>query len=530
MEIQTVMTILATIALAGGVWVVVRLYNALVKKPERVRAVLRKQGISGPPPTFVLGNILEIRKAMSSSPKATTSTDHQNKTTTDNDQAAAQISHIYDANILPFFVSWRQRYGKLFTFSLGTKQIIHVNRTDIVKEITRITSLNLGRPSYHRKELGPLFGEGILTSNGPTWQYQKKILAPELHMDKVKGMTGLVWDSATGLLDLWKTKVEAAGGIADLHIDQDLLDFSGDVISRACFGSNYSKGQDIFCKLNYLKDAMAKKIFSIGVPGLSNLPTKNNREIWGLVKEIHTLIVKVVKERKESDQDHKDLLQTVLEGAENAEMSRDAKEQFIVDNCKNIYLAAQETVAITAAWCLVLLASNPEWLARVRAEVVETWGGQIPDSEMLRKVKLMTMVIQETLRLYPPGVALSREALKDVNIGGIIDVPEGVNIWTMVMKLHTDPETWGPDSHEFNPERFANGISAACKVPQSYLPFGFGPRVCLGQNLAMLELKVIVGLIVSNFSLSLSPKYVHSPVMKFVIEPKHGINLLVKKL
>lgn len=101
------------------------------------------------------------------------------------------------------------------------------------------------------------------------------------------------------------------------------------------------------------------------------------------------MIVKVAKERKESDQGHKDLLQTVLEGAENAEMSRDAKEQFIVDNCKNIYLAAQETVAITAAWCLVLLASNPEWQARVRAEVVETWGGQIPDSEMLRKVKLV---------------------------------------------------------------------------------------------------------------------------------------------
>ncbi|MGI4329162.1 cytochrome P450, partial [Klebsiella pneumoniae] len=200
-----------------------------------------------------------------------------------------------------------------------------------------------------------------------------------------------------------------------------------------------------------------------------------------------------------------------------------------VDNCKNIYLAAQETVAITAAWCLMLLASNPEWQDRVRAEILEIWGSQVPDSEMLRKAKLTTMVIQETLRLYPPGIALSREALKDVNIGGI-DVPEGVNLWTMVMKLHTDPETWGPDSFSFNPERFANGISAACKVPQSYLPFGFGPRVCLGQNLAMLELKMTLGLVLSNFSLSISPKYIHSPVMKFVIEPKHGINLLIKKL
>ena len=81
-------------------------------------------------------------------------------------------------------------------------------------------------------------------------------------------MTTLVWDSAIILLDSWKSRVEAGGGIADIHIDQDLLDFSGDVISRACFGSNYSNGQEIFCKLNVLKDAMAKRIFNIGVPGL----------------------------------------------------------------------------------------------------------------------------------------------------------------------------------------------------------------------------------------------------------------------
>ncbi|GFZ01784.1 cytochrome P450, family 714, subfamily A, polypeptide 1 [Actinidia rufa] len=519
MDTQVLLKVLLSIGVVCAIGLFVRLYNALVKKPERVRAQLRKQGITGPPPAFLVGNILEIKKARSEAAEAET------KKTTDQ----PQISHNYEHNILPFFDGWRKKYGKLFTFSLGNKQILHVNRADIVKEITRVTSLNFGRPSYHRKELGPLFGEGILTSNGPLWQYQKKILAPELHMDKVKGMTTLVWDSAAILLDSWKSRVEAGCGIADIHIDQDLLDFSGDVISRACFGSNYSNGQEIFCKLNVLKDAMAKRIFNIGVPGLSSLPTKNNRLIWGLVKEIHTLVVKVVKERKESEHVHKDLLQTVLEGAENGDTSLYSKEAFVVDNCKNIYLAAQETVAITAAWCLVLLASNPEWQARVRAEVIEIWGGQIPDSEMLRKVKQLTMVIQETLRLYPPGVALSREALKDVNIAGI-DIPQGVNLWTMVMKLHTDPETWGPDSHNFNPERFANGISAACKVPQSYMPFGFGPRVCLGQNLAMLELKMIVGLLLSNFSLSISPKYVHSPVMKFVIEPKHGINLLIKKL
>ncbi|XP_052200282.1 cytochrome P450 714C2-like [Diospyros lotus] len=516
MDVQTLHKILVSVAALLLLGLLVRLYESLVKKPARVRGRLTKQGITGPPPVFLLGNILELRKARSSAGSSAKET--------------TQITHDYAEGLLPFFQQWREKYGKFFTFSLGTKQILHVTRGDLVKEITQSASINLGRPSYHRKELGPLFGAGILTSNGPLWQYQKKILGPELHTDKVKGMTNLIWESTMMLLDSWNSRIEEEGGVADIYIDQDLLEISGDVIARACFGSNYSNGKQIFSKLNILKEAMSRRIFSIGLPGMSYLPTKNNREIWRLVKEVHTLIVNVVKERKESGHVHKDLLQTVLDGSKNSDFSGHGAEQFIVDNCKNIYLAAQETVAITASWCLLLLAANPEWQDRVRAEVVDIWGAaRVPDSDMLRKVKLLTMVIQETLRLYPPGVALSREALKDLKIGGM-DIPQGVNMWTMVSKLHTDPDIWGPDSYSFKPDRFANGVSGACTLPQSYLPFGFGPRSCLGQNLAMLELKMILGLILTKFTFSVSPKYVHSPVMKLVIEPKHGIHLLMKKL
>lgn len=100
----------------------------------------------------------------------------------------------------------------------------------------------------------------------------------------------------------------------------------------------------------------------------------------------------------------------------------------------------------------------------------------------------------------------------------------------MVLPLHTDPEIWGSDSYKFNPERFANGISGACKYPFLYMPFGVGPRVCLGQNLAMVELKIVIGLVLSNFCFSISPKYIHSPTLRLVIEPQHGVNLLIKKL
>lgn len=140
----------------------------------------------------------------------------------------------------------------------------------------------------------------------------------------------------------------------------------------------------------------------------------------------------------------------------------------------------------------------------------------------------LTMVIHESLRLYPPVPMVSREALQDLQFGDI-HVPKGVNIWTMLVTLQQDPEIWGPDAFVFNPQRFANGVSGSCKLPHVYMPFGVGPRVCLGQNFAMAELKILLAVLLSNFSFSLSPKYRHFPVQKLVVKPEYGVNLLVRR-
>ena len=102
----------------------------------------------------------------------------------------------------------------------------------------------------------------------------------------------------------------------------------------------------------------------------------------------------------------------------------------------------------------------------------------------------LTMVVQETLRLYSPGTFVVREALQDMKIRDLV-IPRGVSFWVPIPVLHQDPELWGPDAHQFNPERFSHGTAGACKNPQAYMPFGVGPRVCVGQHLAMIELKLI---------------------------------------
>ncbi|KAL6967891.1 hypothetical protein U1Q18_033700 [Sarracenia purpurea var. burkii] len=337
-------------------------------------------------------------------------------------------------------------------------------------------------------------------------------------------MMSLVTELAVIMVNSWKSRIEREGGTAEIKIDEEMSSFSGDVISRACFGSNYSKGEEIFKGLR----AISNKVLVTGIPGIRYLPTKHNREIWALEKEVRSLILNVVKERTEVGYE-KDLLQMVLEGAKNSSLTEAAIDHFIVDNCKNIYQAGYEATATSATWCLMLLASNKKWQERVRAEIFEICNGQIPDADMIRKMKQLTMVIHESLRLYPPAMLISREVLNDMKFGNI-DLPKGINLWIMVVTLHTDPTNWGSDAHEFNPERFANGISGACKLPHLYMPFGFGPRVCLGQSLAMVEIKILIALVLSNFSLVLSPNYIHSPTIRQNLVPEHGVHLLVNKL
>ncbi|KAM7265664.1 hypothetical protein ACFE04_003347 [Oxalis oulophora] len=370
--ILTTIKIIVTFILLSFITFIINTCNTLILKPKRLRLKLRKQGINGPNPHFLHGNSNDLR--------------NHSKLSNPGEVVEQVLSdHNYAIHLFPYFDRWTNQYGRLFVFSLGNKQILYMNDPDVVKEMSKYTSLDLGKPTYQSKERSPLLGEGILTSNGTKWAHQRKVIAPQLYMDKVKQMVDVMVESSIVLVNSWKDLIECNKGIVEIKIDDYLKSFSEEVISRACFGSSYLEGEDIFKKFRALQEVMFKKFFSTGIPGLRYLPTKSNCEIWRLQKEIRELILKVVHGRKETES--KDLLQMIIEGAANSELSSEAKENFIVDNCKNIYLAGYETAASSATWTLMLLASNPDWQARVRAEVLEVCRGQLPDANMIRQMK-----------------------------------------------------------------------------------------------------------------------------------------------
>ncbi|XP_042499557.1 cytochrome P450 714A1-like [Macadamia integrifolia] len=516
--------VLWSLCLMGFCSLVGYIFNVVWMKPERLRQKLRRQGVTGPPPySFLVGNVPEMTKIKTEASKINQVSDH-------GDIAA----HDYTASLFPYFECWRKQYGLVYMYSTGRTQHLYVNHPDMVKEIGQVISYDLGKPLNLANTLSPLLGKGVLTSNGHLWSHQRKIISAEFFMDKVKGMMGLMVESGVALMEKWERRVvDSEGGIAEIKVDEDLRDFSADVISRACFGSSYSQGKDIFSKIRVLEKMLSEKGFLHKGSTFRNLPTKNNRDVWKLEREIKSLILKTVKEREEKSLGNpsleKDLLQMLLEGAKSDKFSTKESNRFIVDNCKNIYFAGHETTAVAAAWCLMLLGLYPKWQDRVRQEVAQVCRGGSLDADALRKMKMVEMVIQETLRLYPPGAFISRETLKDTKLGDLI-VPKGIRLWTLIPTLHRDPDIWGSDANEFNPSRFENGISDACKYPQTFVPFGTGPRLCLGRNFALSELKILLSLMVSKFSFSVSPKYQHCPKFVMIVEPKYGVDLLIRKI
>ncbi|KAM1160019.1 hypothetical protein ACFX13_033867 [Malus domestica] len=524
-----VVVICWSLVLIGVLSVVMRWLKEMWLKPARIRSVLWSQGIRGPPTSFIVGNIPEMKKIQS--------TIKVNPKPSD----AKRVHHDWIPSCFPYLQRWEQEYGSVYMYSTGSKQHMYVSDPKLIRELKLHNSLDLGRPTYLSKSMQPLLGDGVIRANGHEWAYQKKLIAPEFFLDKVKGMVSLMEESTMATIKKWESHTrESEEGIAEITVDEDLKSQSADIISRACFGSSYSQGNEIFSKIAILQDALSHPSLLFGFLNFRFLPTENDKKVRTLRKEVDSLLLKLVRDRQKKIQlggaSEKDLLQMILESAATStEMPSHKTDQFILDNCKTIYFAGSETTALSASWTLMLLALQPEWQERVRAEIVEACGGVdqlhhcLQDVDKLRKMKTLTMVIQESLRLYGPGVIMAREALAEMKLGDL-DVPKGIHIWTFIPAVHRDPENWGSDVNEFKPERFANGVSEACKYPQAYMPFGYGSRLCIGQTFATLQLKIVLSLVLSKFSFSLSPNYQHSPVYKMLLLPEHGIKLLVRRV
>ncbi|KAJ6861286.1 hypothetical protein NC651_037385 [Populus alba x Populus x berolinensis] len=328
---------------------------------------------------------------------------------------------------------------------------------------------------------------------------------------------------------------------------------SADIISRTEFDSSYEKGKQIFHLLTELQSLCHQATRHLCLPGSRFFPSNYNRQIKSKKMEVDRLLLEIIQSRKDcveigrSSSYGNDLLGILVSEMEKKRSDGfNINLQLIMDECKTFFFAGHETTALLLTWTVMLLASNPSWQEKVRAEVKEVCNGEAPSIDHLSKFNLvnisswstnnlymnflaflqLNMVINESLRLYPPATLLPRMAFEDIKLGDL-HVPKGLQIWIPVLAIHHSEEIWGKDANEFNPDRFASKPFAPGR---HFIPFATGPRNCIGQSFAMMEAKIILAMLISRFSFHISDSYRHAPVVVLTIKPKHGVQVYLKPL
>ncbi|KAH1148701.1 hypothetical protein GLYMA_15G245100v4 [Glycine max] len=443
-----------------------------------------------------------------------------------------------DKNVAPHIVTFNHhivnKFGKnSFLWEGPTPKVIITDPEQIKEVFNKIQD-------FEKPKLSPiinLLGTGLANLQGEKWRIHRKIIDPAFHFEKLKVMIPTFYKCCEEMVSKWEGML-SSDNKCEIDVWPFLQNLTCDIISRTAFGSSYEEGKRIF-ELLKEQAGLIMKLRNVYIPGWWLLPTTTHRRMKEIDTDIRASLKGIINKREKSIKAgevlHHDLLGMLLESnrmeihehGNNKTVAMTCQE--VIEECNAFYLAGQETTSTLLVWTMILLSRYPDWQAHAREEVLHVFGNQKPDYDGLSHLKIVTMILYEVLRLYPPAVYFNQAIKNDVELGNV-SLPKGVQVSLPILLIHQDHDIWGDDATEFKPERFAEGVAKATKGQVSFFPFGRGPRVCIGQNFALLEAKMVLSLLLQKFSFELSPAYAHAPTIVFTLNPKFGAHIILHKL
>ncbi|XP_016492631.1 cytokinin hydroxylase [Nicotiana tabacum] len=497
------------------------IYSCWILPKLRYRK-LRTNGFDGPAPIFPLGNINDMKKEL----KKTVS------------PSLSISNHDIHSFAFPYYARWQKLHGNVFIYWLGTEPFLYIADPEFIKKMSAVVmGKSWGKPRVFKRDRDPLFGNGLVMVEGDKWVNHRHVINPAFSPASLKGMTNLMAESATNMLDRWADLIYSGKKEIEIEVEKEITSTAGEIIAKTTFGINYENGGKVFDKLRTLQIALFKSIRFVGVPYGNLIYHKEALKAKKLGKEIDALLVSIIEARKKMDKNQysqHDLLSLLMldESANGMDcrLGKTLSTRELVDECKTIFIGGHETSALALTWTMLLLALHPEWQTQLREEIKQVFGVGEIDVTRLNALRKMGWVMNEVLRLYSPAPNVQRQAKDDIQVDNNVVIPKGTNIWIDVVSMHHDKQLWGEDVNEFKPERFKDDVYGGCKHKMGFLPFGFGGRMCIGKNLFLMEYKIVLSLILTRFSFSISPNYKHCPSILLSLRPTHGLPLIIRPL
>jgi cytochrome P450 len=405
---------------------------------------------------------------------------------------------------------------RLVLAKTGGRTSLYVCDPPLIQEALTKQAAALGKGDLIRKVLGPAIGEGLLTADGAHWRWQRQAVAAGFQHERLLGFLPAMIAAAEATRERWL----AAG--APLDVGHEMMRTTFDIIVETMLSGSQALdvGKVEQAISDYLEPTNFMFVYNLfGAPDW--LPYPGRAKARASTRYLRESLGGLVAQRRAERQARGDLLDMLLDSAD-PETGRAMSDVEIIDNLLTFVTAGHETTALGLAWTLHLLAQHREHEAAVLAEIARVTGGGPLRPEHVAALPLTRAVFQEAMRLYPPAPVITRQVEAPFTLGGV-SLKEGMVLYVPIQAVHRHERLWErPDA--FDPGRFAPE-AARGRHRYAYLPFGAGPRICIGSAFATMEAVAILAVLLPALRLEPLSGKAPEPTLKITLRPKQPLRM-----
>ena len=407
------------------------------------------------------------------------------------------------------------------TRMLGRKTVF-VSDPDLVQQVLVDDSDSFVKADSMRRSLEPALGQGILTAEGARWRMQRRVAAPVFRPAHVNSFIPAMITAARDTRDRWAALPDGA----PLEVSREMMRVTFDIILETMLSG--AGGTDVARVEVSIRDFLESTSWSLalsllGAPLWTPFPGKRRAERGS--DYLRQTVSGKIAERRQTGERRDDLLSLMLD-ARDPETGEGLSDLDIRDNILTFIGAGHETTALALTWTFYLLHQYPDIERRVLAEIEAVTGGAPLEAAQVAELTYTRQVIQEAMRVYPPVAMVVRQATRSLSIGDVA-ITKDDSVFVPIYAIHHHHRLW-PSPDAFDPDRFAPEAVKA-RHRWSYLPFGAGPRICIGMGFALLESVAILATLLPGTRLQAEPGFKPTPKLRVTMRPAEGMPMRAMK-
>jgi cytochrome P450 len=416
------------------------------------------------------------------------------------------------------FLSKCRDYGDIVPLRLGLTTSCVLTNPDYIEQVLKDRDTYIKSRGF--RVLKTLLGNGLLTADGESWFWQRRLAQPMFHQKRIDNYGNIMVAYTDRMLQSWHD-----GETHDIHAD--MMRLTLEIVMKCIFNADVDTGE-----AQAIADALDVAMNWFESKRRQNFlvwewfPRPENVRYHQAIAKMDAAIYNLIAARRQQTEETHDLL-SMLMSARDEETGQQMDDKLLRDEVATLMLAGHETTANALSWTLMLLAQHPESRKKLAAELQQVLQGRLPSIEDLGKLTYTNQVVKESMRLYPPVAIFGREAARDTTIGDY-EIPQGTVVTISQWVMHRHPQYFAnPDA--FEPERWTENFEK--QLPRGvYIPFGDGPRVCIGKGFAQMEAVLLLATISQRFELDLEPGFEIVPQPSITLRPATGIRVQLKQI